>query len=132
PADFGEEPGATLLDRIKEITGGGARYGIDTTAIPAVVSQAMAALRPQGKLAALGLTFENYEISATDLLHGGKTLLSTIEGDSDPLTMVPQLLQLRAEGRFDVDPLVTTYPFAAINDAVADVASGKTVKAVLT
>ncbi|HLU41800.1 MAG TPA: NAD(P)-dependent alcohol dehydrogenase [Microthrixaceae bacterium] len=132
PADFGDEPGSTLLDRIKELTSGGARFGIDTTAIPAVVSQAMAALRPQGKLAALGLTFEDYRISATDLLHGGKTLLSTIEGESDPLTMVPHLLRMRDEGRFDVDPLVTTYPFAAINDAIADVQSGKTVKAVLT
>jgi aryl-alcohol dehydrogenase len=46
--------------------------------------------------------------------------------------MVPELIRRRAEGAFDVDQLVTTYPFERIADAIADSASGKVVKAVLT
>ena len=45
--------------------------------------------------------------------------------------MVPRLLRLNADGRFDVDDLVVTYPFEEINQAVADSASGPVVKPVL-
>jgi aryl-alcohol dehydrogenase len=38
---------------------------------------------------------------------------------------------MNAAGEFPVDDLITTYPFTAINDAVADVAAGKVVKPVL-
>ncbi len=57
--------------------------------------------------------------------------MSSIEGDSDPLEMVPRLLALREAGRFDLDALVTTYPFEKINDAVDDVLAGRVVKPVL-
>ena len=50
---------------------------------------------------------------------------------SDPLEMVPRLIALNAVGEFDVDGLVTTYPFSDINTAVADVIAGKVVKPVL-
>ena len=46
---------AAIVDRVKELTGGGASYAIDTTAIPAVVLQAQHALRSKGLLVALGL-----------------------------------------------------------------------------
>jgi aryl-alcohol dehydrogenase len=56
---------------------------------------------------------------------------SSVEGDSDPLEMVPRLIAMNAAGDFPIDDLITTYPFSSINDAVADVAAGKVVKPVL-
>jgi len=132
--------GATAVDptevedvvaRIRELTGGGAAYAIDTTAIPAVVTQAQQALAPRGTLVALGLGAEEYVLDAIDLLQGGKTVRSSIEGDSDPQEMVPRLIGMRAAGRFPMDDLVTTYPAEQINQAVADVTSGAVVKPVL-
>jgi aryl-alcohol dehydrogenase len=120
-----------VVDRVKELTGGGAAYGIDTTAIPAVVKQAQQSLRIRGTLIALGLGAEEYLIDAIDLLQNGKVIRSSIEGDSDPQEMVPRLLAMNAAGDFDVDHLVTTYPFSEINTAVADVTAGKVVKPVL-
>ncbi len=112
----GDQP---VPDRVKELTGGrGATFGIDTTAKSAVVKQAQQALAPGGTLVALGLGDEEYAIDAIDLLQNGKTIRSSIEGDSDPLEMIPRLLQMRADGDFDVDGLVTTYPFAEIGAAV--------------
>jgi aryl-alcohol dehydrogenase len=121
----------SVVDRVKELTGGGAAYGIDTTAIPDVVKQAQQSLGVRGTLVALGLGAPEYALDAIDLLQGGKTVTSSIEGDSDPHLMVPRLLELRAAGRFPMDDLVTTYPAEEINRAIADVTSGTVVKPVL-
>jgi aryl-alcohol dehydrogenase len=120
-----------VVERVKELTGGGAAYGIDTTAISDVVKQAQQSLRPRGTLVALGLGAEEYAIDAIDLLQTGKVIRSSIEGDSDPQEMVPRLIALNEAGEFDVDDLIATYPFGEINTAVADVLSGKVVKPVL-
>ncbi len=135
-----ERFGATTVDpaavedvvaRVKELTGGGAAYGIDTTAISKVVKQAQQSLAVRGTLVALGLGAEEYALDAIDLLQGGKTVKSSIEGDSDPQEMVPRLIEMRAAGTFPMDDLVTTYPADQINQAVADVTSGAVVKPVL-
>lgn len=128
-----DDPDASpVVDRVKELTGGGASYAIDTTALPTVVQQAQHSLRSRGTLMALGLGAPEYPIDAIDLLQSGKVIRSSIEGDSDPQLMIPELIRRRAEGAFDVDHLVTSYPFERIADAIADTASGKVVKAVLT
>jgi len=123
--------GGGVVEKVKELTGGGASYAIDTTAISAVVKQAQQSLRARGTLVALGLGPEEYAIDAIDLLQTGKIIRSSIEGDSDPLEMVPRLIALNAAGEFDVDDLIATYPFSEINTAVADVLAGKVVKPVL-
>jgi aryl-alcohol dehydrogenase len=120
-----------VVDKVKELTGGGASYAIDTTAISAVVKQAQQSLKVRGTLIALGLGAEEYAIDAIDLLQTGKVIKASIEGDSDPQEMVPRLIALNAAGEFDVDDLIATYPFSEINTAVADVLAGKVVKPVL-
>ena len=120
-----------VVDRVRELTGGGASYAIDTTAISEVVKQAQQSLRVRGTLVALGLGAEEYAIDAIDLLQNGKVVRSSVEGDADPQEMIPRLIAMNAAGQFDVDDLVTTYPFAEINSAVADVLAGKVVKPVL-
>lgn len=132
PGSSGEPGAAPVADRVRELTGGGASYAIDTTALPAVVQEAQHALRSRGTLVALGLGAPEYPIDAIDLLQSGKVIRSSVEGDADPLTMIPELVRRRAEGSFDVDQLVTTYPFERIADAIADTTAGKVVKAVLT
>ncbi|MCZ4497917.1 MAG: xylB [Marmoricola sp.] len=124
-------PDFDVVATVKELTGGGASYAIDTTAISAVVKQAQQALRVRGTLVALGLGAEEYAIDAIDLLQTGKVIKASIEGDSDPLEMVPRLIAMNAAGDFDVDGLIATYPFSEINTAVADVLAGKVVKPVL-
>jgi aryl-alcohol dehydrogenase len=122
--------GTDVVGKVKELTGGGATYAIDTTGISPVVKQAQLSLRNRGTLVALGLGAEEYTIDALDLLASGKIIRSTIEGDSDPQEMVPRLIELNAAGEFDVDDLIATYPFSEINTAVADVLAGKVVKPV--
>jgi aryl-alcohol dehydrogenase len=120
-----------VVVRVREATDGGASYAIDTTAISDVVRQAQQSLRVRGTLVALGLGAEEYSLDAIDLLQTGKMIRSSVEGDSDPQEMVPRLIAMNAAGEFPVDDLIGTYPFTAINDAVADAAAGTVVKPVL-
>lgn len=131
PADDPGAAGGSVEERVRALTGGGAAYAIDTTAIPAVVLQAQHSLRARGLLVALGLGAPEYTIDAIDLLQSGKIVRSSIEGEADPLRTIPELIALREAGRFDVDHLVTTYPFQEIADAVADARAGVVVKPVL-
>jgi aryl-alcohol dehydrogenase len=128
PTTLGEQ---SVVDRVKELTGGGATYAIDTTAISEVVKQAQQSLRIRGTLVALGLGAEEYAIDAIDLLQNGKIIRSSIEGESDPLEMLPRLIEMNLAGDFDVDDLVVTYPFEDIDAAIEDVLAGRVVKPVL-
>ena len=119
----------TVVDKVKELTGGGATYGIDTTAIPEVVKAAQQSLAVRGMLIAIGLGAEEYPIDAVDLLQNGKVIRSSLEGDADPLEFIPRMLRMADE--LDLDRLITPYPFDQINEAIADSASGKVVKPVL-
>ncbi len=130
PAGLGE---TGVVDRVKELTGGGASYAVETTAVPAVLTDAGRALAVRGTLIVLGLDLSHPEfpVDAIDLLQNGKIVRGSVEGDSDPREMVPRMLRMNAEGRLPLDDMVTTYPFAEINSAIADVLAGRVVKPVL-
>jgi aryl-alcohol dehydrogenase len=118
--------------RVKELTeGAGVSHAIDTTAIPAVVLGAQRSLRTGGELIALGLGPAEYTIDAIDLLQGGKTIRSSLEGDSDPKVMVPHLLALAAAGKFQVDHLIETFTADQMEEAFAAAESGSVVKPVI-
>ncbi len=54
-----------------------------------------------------------------------------LQGDSHPQTFIPQLLDYQRRGEFPFERLIRHYPFAAINDAVADMQAGRCIKPVL-
>ncbi|MGN6161120.1 MAG: zinc-binding dehydrogenase [Marmoricola sp.] len=122
-----------LVAAVVEATGGpnGHRQAIDTTGVPSVVRAAVAAVGAHGEVVALGLNAPEYTVDAIDLLQGGKTLRSSIEGDSDPQVTIPQLLELAAAGKFAIDDLIQEYPADQINQAAADLESGAAIKPVL-
>jgi hypothetical protein len=60
-----------------------------------------------------------------------RVITGVVEGDSDPDTFIPQLVQLHADGRFPYDKFIRTYPFDDINQAVEDAESGAATKAIL-
>lgn len=60
-----------------------------------------------------------------------KQLRGCLYGGMDPRTAVPRLLELYRDGRLDIDSMVTRYPLADINVALADQLEGRNVRAVL-
>jgi aryl-alcohol dehydrogenase len=117
---------------VQSITDGrGAAYAIDTTAIPSVVANAINATRFGASIALLGVPKPDAVMPLALISGAGKTLVGGIEGDSVPQIFIPELLALYRAGHFPFDELITTYPFADLEKAVADTQSGAAVKAVL-
>ncbi|MFF5263971.1 NAD(P)-dependent alcohol dehydrogenase [Actinomadura viridis] len=119
-----------LAAKIRELTGDGAQYSFDTTAVPEIVAAAVACLRTTGVCGLVGVGAREYRLDPTLLLMG-RTVKGIIEGDAVPQTFIPRLVELWRQGRFPYDRLIATYPLDQIGRAEADALAGKVVKPVL-
>ncbi|AKP67372.1 NAD(P)-dependent alcohol dehydrogenase [Companilactobacillus ginsenosidimutans] len=119
--------------RIREITGGGADYAIDTTGISPVMQQAFDSLTSGGKVAPLAVTRHEFKIEHpfADLTAYEKSVIGVLMGDAVPQKSIPQLIEFWKDGKFPFDKLEKFYKFDEINQANADSASGKVIKPVL-
>ncbi|MGN8159632.1 NAD(P)-dependent alcohol dehydrogenase [Salinisphaera sp. SWV1] len=124
-----EDPVAT----IREISGGGVDYAVESTGNTSVFRQSIDSLGKRGVIGAVGappLGEETY-FDVNDLLIGGKQIRGIVEGDSVARTFIPKLVDLYLEGRFPFDKLVRYYDFEEINQAAADSEKGETLKPIL-
>ncbi|WP_227698281.1 NAD(P)-dependent alcohol dehydrogenase [Pseudomonas chlororaphis] len=118
---------------IREVTGAGVDFALDSTGIPAVIRSAVAALRPRGRCGIVGASRPgtNLELDANDLMQNCKHIFGIVEGDSVPDVFIPQLIELYRQGHFAFDRLIRFYPFAQINQAAHDSETGLTLKPVI-
>ncbi|BCN47088.1 zinc-binding alcohol dehydrogenase [Prescottella equi] len=118
---------------VRRESGGGVDFAVESVGTEQVVRHALSSLRPPGVCATLGLLPGRNPITIDQShLLNGRTLTGVIEGDTDPLTFLPMLVDLWRQGRFPVEKLVRTFPIDRIDDAIAATRSGEVVKAVLT
>lgn len=122
---------ADVVAALAELTRGGATHAMDTSGIPDVIADGVRALASGGTLVVVALGPPQVNVSVRDLILNGKTLRGSAMGDAVSARFIPDLLKLHVSGHFPMDQLVTTYKAADINQAVADAASGATVKPVL-
>jgi aryl-alcohol dehydrogenase len=118
-----------VAGHILALTQGGADFAVDTTAIPAVITSIMKATRTGGAVALVGVG--KFDAVLPVMAMSNKTIYNVVEGDAVPQTFIPQLIALHQRGLFPFDQLITTYPFADIEQAVADTRTGAAIKAVL-
>ncbi|WP_323122919.1 NAD(P)-dependent alcohol dehydrogenase [Burkholderia alba] len=112
----------------------GLSHALDTTGHPALIEHAfLHLLQPRGQLvcAGVGRPEATLNFNHNALMLSGRTLRGTIEGDADPRSFVPRMLDWFRQGQMPLRRLVRTYPFDAINEAVADMEAGRVVKPVL-
>lgn len=126
------DPAENPVRAIRDLTGGGADYALDTTGRPAVLAAAVSALAVGGAAVAVGLGAGVPEIDLRDLVMRGKSVHGCLEGDSVPADFIPELLRLHAAGRFPIERLVTAYPHGEVNAALAAQHAGDVIKPVLT
>ena len=120
------------VDHVRELTGGsGVEFSVESTGVPEVMSQAVAALAPLGNAAILGVAPDADLRTNSFALLEGRSVTGSIVGHQAPAVLVPRILELHRQGRFPLEAMVHTYPLDEIAKAVDDVLSGATVKAVL-
>ncbi|MEU5320173.1 NAD(P)-dependent alcohol dehydrogenase [Streptomyces sp. NPDC021056] len=125
---------ADLVESLAAITGGrGADGVVETTGNVAVLRQGVDALGARGTLVVVGAPPFGSEV-ALDVngLLGGKRIVGLTLGDAETQSFIPALVDLVKAGRLPLDRLISTYPFADIDQAVRDMGAGKAIKPVLT
>jgi len=108
-------------------------YFVETTGNPKSSEDAMLSLGRLGPGAYIAAPAfgTGFNVDINQLVGLGRTLIGVVEGGTVPHQFIPQLGQYYLEGKLPLDKIITTYPFSKINEAVAAVKSGETVKAVL-
>ena len=107
-----------VVEAVRDHTRGGATSAIETTAIADVLLQALDCLGARGTCVALGVGMPEFAFGM-ERLGRGKSLRTTIEGDSDPHELIPRLLQLHARGELPVEKLIRTYRFCRLRPGAA-------------
>jgi len=122
-----------VVARVKKLVGGrGARFALEAAGFPEALRAAVEVLAPRGTACLVGSARPGVEVSLEmKTIQQGRIVRGCVQGESDVQRFLPRLIALFAEGRLPIDRLVTHYPHAAINDAVADMLAGRTIKAVL-
>lgn len=122
-----------MVETIREITGGGVDFALESTGHPQVLAGAIEALGTLGAIGVVGApplgTKGEFDINS--LLLNGRTIRGIVEGDSVPQRFIPQLVELYSQGRFPFDKLVKFYPVEQINEAAEDSTRGVTLKPIL-
>jgi aryl-alcohol dehydrogenase len=124
-----------LVEQVWGILADGVDHAFDTTGNVGVVEAGLASLAQRGTLGIVGVPSDPKAVLPVSLLglqRVGASVRGIIEGDSDPETFIPELVALHGQGRLPFDRLITTRPFAEINEAVSAQARGEGVKFVLT
>lgn len=121
------------VEAIRKVTGKGVDFAMDSTGIPAVIRNAVLALRPMGSAAIVGASKPGalLDLDANDLMQSVKSIRGVVEGDSVPDIFIPKLIDLYLAGRFPFDRLVKFYSLDRINEAAADSEKGGTLKPVI-
>lgn len=111
----------------------GLNYALDTTGISVVLKSLVGSLKAKGALGMVGLsaTDADMPVKVNQFSGAGIRLIGIIEGDSDPDEFLPFLMEQHLAGKLPFDDMITTYPFAEINLAIAEQHEGKCLKAVL-
>ncbi|OPX10656.1 NAD(P)-dependent alcohol dehydrogenase [Mycobacterium sp. AT1] len=125
---------APVADQVRAILAGGVDYAIDTTAAVPVLEQLLRSLGVRGSLGLVGVPANPEAALSIGLIQAqvaGLTVRGIVEGDADPQTFIPYLLDLHRQGRFPFDKLVSTMPFAQINEALEALHRGEAIKVVL-
>ena len=121
------------VEAIRDITGGGVDYSLETSGNPRVLHQAIEALGSLGTCGVVGAPPPGTEVGfdVNNLMLPGKAIRGILEGESVPDIFIPQLIELNAQGRFPFEKLTKFYSLDQINQAAQDSERGGTIKPII-
>jgi aryl-alcohol dehydrogenase len=118
---------------VRDLTRGGVNYALDTTGDPRALRDAVDSLAIAGVCGVVGAATAGTEVrlDMTAMLDRVPHIIGINQGDADPQSFIPRLLDLYRGGRLPHDRLITSFPFTEINAAARAAASGAVIKPVL-
>lgn len=122
------------VEKVMEITGGGADYAFEVIGVPQVVRQAFDSVRQGGTAVMVGVPPAGADIAVSGgLLFQDRTLMGTFYGAGRPVVDFPWLVDLYLDGRLKLDELITRFrPVDEVNQAFDDLDAGVVARTVLT
>jgi aryl-alcohol dehydrogenase len=125
--------GHDIVERVREITGGGAHLSLECTGNPQVLRRAVDMLGSDATCGVMGAPPFGTDVGldVNELIALGRRVRGIVEGESIPQVFIPQLVELWQRGQFPIDRLVSTFRFDEINGAVAAMESGQVIKPVI-
>jgi aryl-alcohol dehydrogenase len=123
-----------LARAIRAIAPRGANFIVDSAGVPALIDGALGGLAIRGTLGLVAVppsVDRTLEVPWYSALNRGQRVEGFVEGNSVPDVFIPQMIDLYTQGLFPFDQFIIFYRFDEINEAVADLQHGKTIKAVL-
>lgn len=127
-------PGVDVAAAIREATGGGAHFAIESVGSEQVLAQAYAATRRGGTTVTVGLPHpaRRFSVPAVSLVAEERTVKGSYLGSCVPSRDIPRFVALYQAGRLPVDRLLThTLALDDINAGFDRLASGAAVRQVL-
>ena len=111
----------------------GVNYALDTSARSEVLQVLFDNLGVKGALGLVGMIDpdSDFNCSGAALLAKGLSVHAIIEGDSDPDSFIPELIEYFKAGKLPLDRIIETYPLEDINVAITDHRAGDCTKVVL-
>jgi aryl-alcohol dehydrogenase len=122
-----------LVDAVRRLAGGrGAQFCLEAAGFPEALRAAVDVLAPRGTACLVGSARAGVEVPLEmRTIQQGRMVRGCVQGESEVQSFLPRLIELYRAGQLPIERLVRHYPHAAINDAVADMLAGNTIKAVL-
>ncbi|NKE63422.1 zinc-binding dehydrogenase, partial [Lentzea sp. PSKA42] len=116
----------------KLTSGRGADGVVETTGNAGVLGTAISCLASRGTAVIVGAPAFGTQVPVdVNFMLPGRTVVGLTMGDAETQSLIPTLVELVTTGRMPIDKLVTHYAFGDIQQAIADVLSGVTIKPVL-
>jgi S-(hydroxymethyl)glutathione dehydrogenase/alcohol dehydrogenase len=129
-----EEDDARLLraaGKVRELTGRGADYAFECTAVPTLGTSPLAMVRNGGCAVAVSGVEQVVPVDM-QLFEWDKRYINPLYGQCRPFIDFPVLLSLYRQQRLKLDEMVTrTYPLSALAEALNDMRLGVNAKGVL-
>jgi S-(hydroxymethyl)glutathione dehydrogenase/alcohol dehydrogenase len=121
------------VEKIREITGGGADYTFEAIGLKKVAEQCFDAIRPGGTATVIGMipVGEKVEIPGNGLLSEKKLQGSSMGSNSFKVDM-PRYIELYRQGRLRLDEMITKRaPLEDINDRFRAMKAGEVARSVI-
>lgn len=120
------------IARVQEIVPGGVCFAFDSSGVVSSWKTAAASVRAGGTFGVCAaVEQETLGGSPHIMLSKGNRIQFIMGGSVVPRVFLPKMIEWYLQGRFPVDRLVKTFPFAEINEAFAAAHRGEAVKPVL-